>query len=200
MNKLLLTGFEPFLHYTLNPTAEIVRELNGRTIRKYEVCGKVLPVQFAKTWEQCLMHLENEKPDAVMLLGLAAGRNKITPERVTINCADGEADNEGVAKQDEKIQSDGPAAYFNTLPIRTFCEVLLKKGYPAAISNTAGTYLCNYLMYQTLHYLEQANSKVPAGFIHLPASHDLAVEAGNMPSWSQRDLTDAIVCLIDDLA
>ncbi|MGM0922431.1 MAG: pyroglutamyl-peptidase I [Bacillota bacterium] len=199
MKKVLLTGFEPFLHYTINPTAEIVKHLHGQSIGQFEVCGKVLPVQFSKTWEQCYVHIEEEKPDAVLMLGLAAGRYKITPERVAINCADGEKDNEGIIKQDEWIQSDGPDAYFSTLPIRTFVNVMQEKGLPAEISNTAGTYLCNYIMYQTLHYFKKADRDIPAGFIHLPASHELGLEIGNVPSFSQQDLTEAVSIMIQHL-
>ncbi|WP_191557226.1 pyroglutamyl-peptidase I [Metabacillus idriensis] len=200
MKKVLLTGFEPFLHYTINPTAQIAEHLHGQTIGHYEICGKVLPVQFSKTWKQCLLHIEEEKPDAVLMLGLAAGRYKITPERVAINCADGEKDNEGLVKQDERIQSEGPAAYFSTLPFRTFVNVLQERGLPAELSNTAGTYLCNYLMYQAIHYFKQSNQNIPAGFIHVPASHKLALEIGNVPSFSQQDLTEAVSVMIQHLS
>ncbi|MGG4488414.1 pyroglutamyl-peptidase I [Metabacillus idriensis] len=200
MKKVLLTGFEPFLHYTINPTALIAEQLHGKMIGDYEICGKVLPVQFSKTWEQCLLHIEEEKPDAVLMLGLAAGRYKITPERIAINCADGEKDNEGIVKQDELIQTEGPAAYFSTLPIRTFVNVLKERGIPAEISNTAGTYLCNYIMYQAIHYFKQSNQTIPAGFIHVPASHNLALEIGNVPSFSQDDLTEAVSAMIQHLS
>lgn len=199
MKKVLLTGFEPFLHYTINPTAQIAEHLHGQRIGHYEICGKVLPVQFSKTWEKCLLHIQEEKPDAVLMLGLAAGRYKITPERVAINCADGEKDNEGIVKQDEMIQSEGPAAYFSTLPIRAFVNVLQERGLPAEISNTAGTYLCNYIMYQAIHYFKQSNQNIPAGFIHVPASHKLALEIGNVPSFSQQDLTEAVSLMISNM-
>ncbi|MEK3807366.1 pyroglutamyl-peptidase I [Bacillus sp. FSL H8-0547] len=192
LKKLLLTGFEPFLDYSLNLTAEIAKQLDGEIIGSWKVEGTVLPVAFSSTWEQCLLQIEKEKPDAVMLLGLAAGRDKITPERVAINCADGDKDNDGIVKQDEHIEKEGPAAYFSTLPIRKFVNALEKDGIPAGISNTAGTYLCNYLMYRVCRHFELAEQKVPAGFIHIPASEELASELGNVPGMPQEQLADAV--------
>lgn len=107
MKKLLLTGFEPFLSFTVNPTMRIVEELDGTTIGDYEVISRVLSVDFGQSGAQLIHHLEEIKPDAVMSLGLAGGRYKITPERIAINVKDGAADNQGHTPLDETIQLDG---------------------------------------------------------------------------------------------
>ncbi len=196
MKTLLLTGFEPFLSFTINPTMKIVEELDGQTIGEYRIVGKTMTVDFARSGKQLLEFIRETKPDAVVSLGLAGGRTKITPERVAINVKDGDADNEGHKPVDEPIQMDGPAAYMSTLPIREMVDKLNESGFPATISNTAGTYLCNNVMYEALHYLQTNNLTIPSGFIHIPASHELAIEHGNVASWSHNDLLESIsICL-----
>lgn len=196
--KLLLTGFEPFLNNATNPTEMIVNELHGQIINGYQIIGEILPVEFNKSGKQFIELLEKQQPNAVISLGLAAGRNRITPERIAINCNDGPADNVGYKPNGERIFENGPDGYFSKLPIYEMVEELKKHGLPAEISNTAGAYLCNNIMYHGLHYFEQQGQKVPSGFIHIPASHLLAIDR-DIPSWSDADLVKgiqiAIACL-----
>ncbi|ALC87728.1 peptidase C15 [Bacillus sp. FJAT-22090] len=199
MKKLLLTGFEPFLSFTVNPTMRIVEELNGQHIGEYEIYGRVLTVDFASSGKELLAHIEEINPDAVISLGLAGGRYKITPERIAINVKDGAADNEGHTPIDESIQMEGEPGYFSTLPIRQMVNKLLEEGLPASISNTAGTYLCNNVMYEGLHYAKTNKPDMPAGFIHIPASHELAIQHGKIPSWSHADLKKSIELCIEVL-
>ena len=200
MKKLLLTGFVPFLQFPVNPTEEIVKTLDGQTIGDYEIHSRVLPVEFAESASQLLAYFDELQPDAVISLGLAAGRAHITPERIAINCKDGEPDNSGKACEDEPIEAEGPDGYFSTLPIRDMVNTMKENGYPAKISNTAGTYLCNNVMYAVLHKIANSErSNVRAGFIHIPASHELALKLNNSPSWSQQDLTNAIKLAIQTL-
>lgn len=196
MKTLLLTGFEPFLSFSLNPTMKIVEELQGEEINGHKICGRILPVDFNRS-EDVLIELLNElKPDIHISLGLAGGRTKITPERIAINSKDGDADNEGHAPQDEPIDPNGQEAFFSTLPIRQMIQALTAAGYPAEISNTAGTYLCNNIMYAGRRYAEQQAPTMQSGFIHIPASHELAIEHGRVPSWSHADLVSSIrICL-----
>lgn len=197
MKKLLLSGFEPFLGFPINPTEAIVSALDGKEIGGYRVHGLLLPVDYENAGPKMLEEIERLQPDAVISLGLAAGRSTITPERIAINCRDGEADNTGRALKDAPIVEDGPDGYFSTLPIRNMVEVLNETGYPARISNTAGTYLCNNIMYTILHAVK---GNIPAGFIHIPASHELSViSKKEMPSWSTKDLTAAIEKTIETL-
>ncbi|MGE8207061.1 pyroglutamyl-peptidase I [Heyndrickxia sp. NPDC080065] len=200
MKKLLLTGFEPFLGLPINPTEKIVKELQNKNIGQYQIQSVLLPVDFEKGPELLISCLNDIKPDAVISLGLAAGRKKITPERIAINCRDGEPDNNGVVMVDSPIYEDEPAGYFSTLPIREIVQILNENGYPANISNSAGTYLCNNIMYTLLNELNKNNLHIPAGFIHIPASHELVIEGKkNMPSWSQRDLQQAIELIIENI-
>lgn len=196
MKKLLLTGFEPFLQLTVNPTMKIVEELDGLEINGYRIVGRILTVDFRSSGKELLQLLAAEKPDVHISLGLAAGRYKITPERIAINVQDGDVDNEGNRPIDEVIQVDGEPGYFSTLPIRKMVEKLIENGFPAEISNTAGTYLCNNVMYEALHYAHMTNSAMISGFIHIPASHELAVAHGKIPSWSHEDLKNSIITCI----
>lgn len=196
MKKILLTGFEPFLSFTLNPTMQIVKELHGETLNEYIIEGHILPVDFKKSEVELVNLLETVNPDIHISLGLAGGRSKITPERIAINVKDGDADNEGNKPQDEAIDPNGREGYFSTLPIRAMVDAMNKAGYPASISNTAGTYLCNNIMYVGRKYAEEHGGTMPSGFIHIPASHELAIEHGRIPSWSHQDLVAAIrICL-----
>lgn len=201
MKKLLLTGFEPFLDHPINPTEELVLRLDGAQIGEYEVKGVLLPVDFEKAPVAILEAVREFSPDAVLSLGLAAGRTEMTPERIAINCRDGAADNSGRALVDSKIVENGADGYFSTLPIRMLVDSLKEKGYPASISNSAGTYLCNNVMYTVLHELKEKQVDIPAGFVHVPASHELVIdEKKAMPSWSSRDLHEAVKIMIKTLS
>ena len=175
---------------------KVVEELDSTIIGDYEVLSRVLSVDFTQAGAQLRDYLEELKPDAVISLGLAGGRYKITPERIAINVKDGDADNHGHMPVDETIQMAGDSGYFSTLPIRLMVDELVKSGLPAEISNTAGTYLCNNVMYEALHYAKLNNLDTPTGFIHIPASHDLAIQHRKIPSWSHADLKRSIeVCI-----
>ncbi|CEG22176.1 Pyrrolidone-carboxylate peptidase [Planococcus massiliensis] len=200
MKKLLLTGFEPFLDYTVNPTMKIVEELDGENIAGYQIVGKVLPVDFNQSGKLFLSYIEEVKPEAAVSLGLAAGRYKITPERIAINFKDGAPDNKGHKPVDEPIEKAGEPAYLSTLPIRKMVERLIQNGLPAEISNTAGAYLCNNIMYEGLHLASVKQLNMPTGFIHIPASHELGIQHGSIPSWPHSDLAKGIRLCIEAMA
>ena len=196
MKKLLLTGFEPFLDFTLNPTMKVVEELNDEIIGDYQIIGRILKVDFEKAGGMIIDLIEEIEPDAVVSLGLAAGRFKMTPERIAVNLKDGPVDNRGNQPVDEPVKLEGATGYFTTLPIRQMVSRMREEGLPADISNSAGAYLCNNVMYEVLHYMAIHKKEVPAGFIHMPASHELAIEHGNLPSWPHRDLVKGVrICL-----
>ncbi|EOR22499.1 pyrrolidone-carboxylate peptidase [Niallia nealsonii AAU1] len=199
MKKLLLTGFEPFLDFSINPTKQIVEELDGTAINDYIIVGKILSVDFSKSGNEILDHFDSVTPDAVISLGLSGGRFKITPERIGINCNDGAKDNNGNQPVDEKIIEEGPDAIFSTLPIRKMVQSLTKNGLPADISNTAGTYLCNHVMYRMLYHIKINQLNVKSGFIHIPASHELAIQHGKIPSMSHADLVRGIQLCIEEM-
>ncbi|WP_337969713.1 pyroglutamyl-peptidase I [Virgibacillus salexigens] len=191
MKKLLLTGFAPFLDNPVNPTTNIVEQLHNQVISDYAVIGHILPVEFQQSGSDMVRLIETYDPDAVVSLGVAVGRRLVTPERIAINCNDGPIDNRGYKPAGKKIVENGPDGYFSTLPIQHMVQNIKKANLPAEISNTAGTYLCNNVMYHTLHYFKEQKLHRPSGFIHIPASHELGLER-NVPSWSNEDLAKAV--------
>lgn len=199
MKKLLLTGFEGFLKYKVNPTEKIVKQLDQKKIGEFIVAGRVLPVEFQRSSPELIRLDEQIQPDAILSLGLVAGRNRITPERIAINCMGGSPDNSGRKPEDECIVPEGPAAYFSKLPIRQMASSLNKNGFPAEISNSAGIYLCNHVMYSALHKVHIESRKTTVGFVHIPASHELAVDHPDLPSWAENDLLKAVEILIGEI-
>lgn len=201
MTKILVTGFEPFLDFKINPTMQIVEALNGKKIDSYDIVGRILSVDFQQSAEQLKQHIEEVKPQIIISLGLAGGRFKVTPERIAINVKDGEPDNNGYTPVDESIYEEGEDAYLTNLPIRSMVNRLQGEGYPAEISNTAGTYLCNNIMYEGgLAYAQQHKGGVRAGFIHIPASFELAIQHGKIPGWNIGDLIAAVQLCIEETA
>src|SRR5262252_2124656 len=150
--KLLITAFEPFGGEQINPSLEAVRQIEKDRISNVSVLTAELPVDRYRAVDNALELLLINRPDVVIMLGEAGGRYKINPERVAINIDDFRIpDNVGNQPRDEPIIEGGPAAYFSTLPIRAIAERINKANIPAAISNTAGAYLCNRLFYSVMH-------------------------------------------------
>ena len=170
--KIIVTGFAPFGGETINPSYEAVKllpnEIDGCQIIKYEV-----PVSYDACHAVLDWMVSLHKPDAVVCLGQAKGRTAITPELVAINLKHSiTPDNSGVSYLDKPVIPDGPAAYFATLPVRQMVNDLKAAGLPGFVSYSAGTYVCNCLMYHLLHILEGKQPKVKAGFIHVPYSKE----------------------------
>lgn len=174
--KVLVTGFEPFGGEEINPSWEAVSGLPDE-IEGAEIIKRQLPVTFNGVRKILPKLIVDEKPDIVILTGQAGGRPNITVERVAINVMDSTMpDNEGFAPEDEPVFEGAPAAYFATLPIKAIVRALREAKIPAGISNTAGTYVCNTAMFTALHTIAVAGMKTRAGFIHVPFSHEQALE------------------------
>ncbi|MFS0787774.1 peptidase C15 [Shouchella sp. 1P09AA] len=173
MKPIILTGFEAFLDHEANPSQWVVGELDGKTVNGVTIKGEVLPVSFNRASETLARIVEETDPAAVVMLGLAGNRTAISLERVAINIMDGPGDNDGVQMKDCVIKEEGPAAYFSTLPLRDMEAAILPFDESVYVSNTAGTYVCNALMYETLHEMKRKNEMVPAGFIHIPITNEI---------------------------
>ena len=199
--KILVTGFEPFNGGSINPSEQIVHRLKapeGVTLIK-----KILPVEFQKAGIQLKELFQEYRPDVVLSIGQAGGRAEITVERIAINidCVKSSngskilPDNAGNVPVDEPIEAEGAPAYFSTLPIWKLVEVIQNQGIPAAISNTAGTYVCNHVMYVNLH---QATTKYPnmkAGFIHVPFLPEQIAEREDKERLAAMPLEDMVKAL-----
>jgi pyroglutamyl-peptidase len=167
---LLLTGFEPFGGGSTNPSEQAARRLHGEVIAGLRVQAEILPVDRRGGPNALLAALTAHRPTAVICLGQAAGQAGIAVERIAVNLLDYRiADNAGNQVEDEPVVSVGPAAYFATLPVRAMVAAIRAAGVPAELSMSAGTFLCNQVMYCLLHALSTEPRRVPGGFIHLPA-------------------------------
>lgn len=171
MKTILITGFEPFGGESRNPSQEIAQALDGRVIARAQVVGAVLPCVFGDSIRELKRLLRQHRPALVICLGQAGGRAEITPERVAINVDDARiADNAGQQPVDHPVVRGGPAAYWSTLPVKALVAALRKNGVPAAVSQTAGTFVCNHVFYGLMHALSRGKGKgtVRGGFIHVP--------------------------------
>ena len=149
--KILVTAFEPFGGERVNPAQEAVAKIGARC-HGAEIVKVSVPVVFGEAIETVYTAMKAEQPDVVLCVGQAGGRSAVTPERVAINVNDaGSPDNKGNQPVDEPVFADGAAAYFSTLPIKRIVERVRAAGVPAGVSNSAGTYVCNNLMYGVLY-------------------------------------------------
>ena len=190
--KILLTAFEPFGGDTVNPAQVAVRmvpnEVAGAQIVKIDV-----PVVVGKSIETVRRAMEKEQPDAVLCIGQAGGRIGMTPERVAINIDDARIpDNEGNQPIDRPIFADGAPAYFSSLPVKAMVAAIREAGVPASLSNTAGTYVCNHLMYGVLYYIAKFWPNMRGGFMHVPFLHEQVMNRPNTPSLSTQDIVTGI--------
>ena len=193
MTKVLLTGFEPFGKATLNPSGEIVKRITGDNI-----ITAVLPVAYAQSAKVLLALIEHHNPDVVISLGQAEGRTQITPERIAINLDDARlADNEGVTRIDEPILADGPVAYESTLPIKEFVSAITAAGVPAAVSLSAGAFLCNHIFYLAQNRLK--GTKVRSGFVHVPLMDEQAADFPGLPTMPLDQMVKAVRAMLEVL-
>jgi pyroglutamyl-peptidase len=164
-----VTGFLPYAGRGRNPSSEIAKALDGKSIRSTPVVGRTLPVSLADITTSTRNLLQELSPSVVISLGLWPGEPVIRIERVGLNVADFEIpDNVGRMATDERIIGNASAAKFSTLPARRIETALLDSGIPARVSNTAGTYLCNACLYSFLSAAEAMGEGLACGFIHVP--------------------------------
>ena len=194
--KLLLTGFTPFAGETINPALEAVKrvkpEIVGMEIVKLEV-----PTVFGESVHLVAEAIEREQPNFVLSIGQAGGRAAVTPERVAINVDDARIpDNAGQQPIDVPIFAGGENAYFATLPVKAMTDAIRNAGLPSALSNTAGTYVCNHLMYGVLYYLHQNHKSIKAGFIHVPYIPEQTADKPGVPSMPLDDIVRALEAAI----
>lgn len=194
--KILVTGFDPFGGESINPAWEAVSRL-PKEIEGAEVVTVQIPTVFGDSAKRLFEAVEQQQPDAVVCVGQAGGRFGITPERVAINVDDARiADNKGQQPLDTVIQADGAPAYFTTLPVKAMVEAVKKAGLPASLSNTAGTFVCNHIMYQNLYYLAKNHPNTQGGFIHVPYVTEQVVDKPGQASMALADIVKGLtVCL-----
>lgn len=190
--KVLITGFDPFGGENINPALEAVKLL-PKNICGAEVIKLEIPTVFRKSLAKIEEAIENHCPDIVISVGQAGGRFGVTPERVAINIDDARIkDNEGNQPLDVSIYEDGAPAYFTNLPIKAMVNEIKEGGLPAAVSNTAGTFVCNHVMYGLLYLVDKKYPNMKAGFIHVPYIPSQVIDKPEKPSMSIIDISKAL--------
>ncbi len=193
---VLLTGFEPFGGAARNPSADAVRALAEQWNGPAHLIADVLPVEFGTAGDLLVAAVIRHRPDVVIATGLAEGRDSVTPERLGINLDDARIpDNGGAQPIDRAIEQGGPAARWSTLPLRAIVDALDAAGIPAALSNSAGTYVCNHVLYR----LQGATERMPAtasGFVHLPATPETGL-GPDLPTLPLDDLVQALRIVVE---
>ncbi len=193
MKKLLISGFEPFEGESINPSWEAVKLLPD-TIGDYALTKLCLPVVFADAASLALKAAEQLKPDVILCIGQAGGRSAVTPEYVGMNLRHASIpDNAGNQPSDEAIAPGGENAYFATVPVRKMTAAIAAAGIPAQVSYSAGTYVCNELLYSLLHHY--VGTQTRAGFIHIP----YIPEQEKTPTLPLEQLTQALILAIEQL-
>lgn len=164
--KLLITGFDPFGGAQINPSWEAVQQLPDR-IGDYELCKLQIPTVFDGAAQRVLERAAEWKPDVILCVGQAAGRSAVTPERIGINVRSARIpDNAGVQPQEQPVVAGGPDGIFSTLPVAEMAASISSAGLPGAVSNSAGTFVCNDVLYTLLY--QYSGTPVRVGFVHVP--------------------------------
>lgn len=175
---VLITGFEPFGGEAVNPSWGVAQALHGQRIGGWPVVAERLPCVFATAPAALQAALRRHRPRAVLCLGLAGSRSAISFERVAINWVDARIpDNAGAQPVDQPVRAHGPAAHFTGLPIKALAARVQQAGWPAELSFSAGSFVCNQVFYALMQALRRRPG-VAGGFIHLPP---LPEQAGQHP-------------------
>jgi pyroglutamyl-peptidase len=205
--KALITGFEPFGGDRVNPSFEALKRLPPR-LGGLDVATQSLPVAYGGTLTALRQAIAAAAPDIVLCTGLAGGRAELSLERVAINIDDARIpDNNGRQPIDRPVVAGGPAAYFATLPIKAAVAALREAGLPAAVSNTAGTFLCNHVFFGLMHEAALAGHRFRGGFLHVPYLPSQAARLPGAPSMALEQIVEGIEIIlsvaasrVDDLA
>lgn len=195
--KALVTGFDPFGGDEVNPSSLAVGKLKKR-IGKIVVHTAELPTSYARSAEVLRAAIAKAKPDIVLCVGQAGGRTELCLERVAINVQDARIrDNDGKQPIDKPVVADGPAAHFTTLPIKACVAEMRKAGLPAAVSNTAGTFVCNHIFYALMDITASHPLPMRGGFLHIPYVPQQAARLGGAPSMSVSDIVRGIEIILE---
>ena len=198
--KILLTAFDPFGGHSTNPALEAVNRVRSQS-DSIEIIKKVVPTVFGDSIQAAAAEIDAARPDAVLCVGLAGGSSALCLERVAINIDDALIpDNQGNQPIDRPIVPGGPAAIFSTLPIKAMVQAIQQAGLPAQVSNSAGTFVCNHLMYGVLHHIQRRRLKIRAGFMHVPCTPEQTIHQPERPSMSLANITLGIEAAVAAIA
>ena len=194
--KILVTGFDPFGGENINPAIESVKLLPD-TIKGVEIIKLEIPTVIGKSLQKIEEAIQQHQPDMILSIGQAGGRSDITVERIGINVDDCRIkDNEGNQPIDRPVFADGETAYFSNLPIKAMVQEIRKEGIPASISNSAGTFVCNHVLYGVRYLIEKRYPGKKSGFIHIPYLPSQVVDKSNQASMALPVIVKALEAAI----
>ena len=192
MKSVLLVGFEPFDGDDVNPSQRIAAALDGESIAGHTIVGRALPTEFARAGAMLEDLIDRHTPSLVLAIGQAGGRHGMSIERVAINVIDARIpDNAGDQPVDAPVIDGAPNAYFSSLPIKAMLRALREAQIPAAISNTAGTFVCNQVFYLLAHLIATRHPSLRGGFVHVPYLPEQAARHGDAPSLPLETMIEA---------
>ena len=195
--KALVTGFDPFGGDKVNPSSLAVSKLRKR-IGGVMIHTATLPTSYARSAGVLGKAIEKTKPDIVLCVGQAGGRTELCLERVAINVQDARIrDNDGKQPIDKPVVAGGPAAHFATLPIKACVAAMRKAGLPAAVSNTAGTFVCNHIFYALMDIAAAHPIPMRGGFLHIPYVPEQVARLGGAPSMAVEDIVRGIEIIVE---
>ncbi|GAA3413117.1 pyroglutamyl-peptidase I [Paenibacillus hodogayensis] len=198
MSKVLVTGFEPFGGDRTNAAWEAVKRLSDFKPIGAEITVMQIPTVFGRSVEALKQAIRDHRPDVVICIGQASGRKEITPERVAINIDDARIpDNDGQSPIDEPIVPEGPAAYWSTLPIKAVVREMRASGIAAAVSNSAGTFVCNHVFYGLAHLIATECPRMRGGFIHVPLIPEQAEAGRDLPNMPLESIVRGLAIAIE---
>ena len=197
--KILVTGFDPFGGEPINPAIESVKRLPDE-IAGAEIIKLEIPTVFNRSLETIDAAIAKYDPDMILSVGQAGGRPDITVEKVGININDGRIpDNDGYQPIDTPVYADGPTAYFSLLPVKAMVENIKKAGVPASVSYTAGTYVCNHVLYGVRYICEHKYPGKKSGFIHIPFLPSQCLDKKGMCSMSLDLIVTGLTAAIETM-
>ncbi|MDE1962189.1 MAG: pyroglutamyl-peptidase I [Xanthomonadaceae bacterium] len=194
--KALVTGFDPFGGEPVNPSQQIAQALDGQLIAGHRIVGAILPTEFGASLPALEKLLRKHRPTLVLALGQAGGREGISLERVALNLIDARIpDNAGLQPVDMAVVENAPNAYFSTLPIKAMLAALCAAGIPAALSQTAGTFVCNQVFFGLMRLLARRRG-TRGGFVHVPYLPEQAARHAGAPGMPLETMIAAVrLCL-----
>lgn len=197
MMKIMITAFDPFGDDTINPAQEVMNRLPD-IYQTSQIIKVLMPTVFHKSASYIEEALKQHQPDYLLSIGQAGGRSAISIERVAINLDDARIpDNDNNRPIDVMIQQTGAPAYFSQLPIKAMLSKVNEKEIPAEISNSAGTFVCNHVMYQSLFLTNTKYFNTKAGFVHIPFLPSQVLNRPQYPSMSLDDMVVGILACIE---
>jgi len=199
--NLLITGFEPFDGFSINPSAELAKQLDGEIINRYHLSGFVLPLDYTKAFDIMKSHIEKINPSVILCCG-QVNRSYISLERIALNAiSTTRADNYDNYPPTDTINHEAPAAYFSNIDLQPLAKILSEEGIPAAVSYHAGTYGCNWIFFKVMHYIQSKNMDTLATFIHVPPLPTQAIEKEEMTvaTMPLDIMVKAVVTMINNL-